>query len=123
MNKLQEVGEKCAEETNATDDDVAALIAHTMPESHNGKCMILCFNVAFHLQKPDGTPDKEGSIASLEPLKADDPEMHAKVLKIFMTCGQKTAVDADPCMTAAHLAECATLEGKAAGLSADMFEV
>lgn len=41
-------------------------------------------------QKPDGTPDKEGSIASLEPLKADDPEMHAKVLKIFMTCGQKS---------------------------------
>ncbi|CAH0561504.1 unnamed protein product [Brassicogethes aeneus] len=123
MDKLQEVGEKCSEEVGATDDDIAALIAHTIPESHTGKCLVFCFNKAFHLQKEDGSSDLKGSMQSLEPLKADDKEMYDKVLKIFITCGTKVKQDPDPCITAANMGQCAADEGKAMGLSADVFEI
>lgn len=34
----------------------------------------------------DGKPNKEGTIAALEPLKADDADLYEKAMKILEKC-------------------------------------
>ncbi|CAH0561507.1 unnamed protein product [Brassicogethes aeneus] len=123
MSKMMDVGQKCMVETKASSDDIAKLLAHQIPDTNEGKCMIFCFHKAFGVQTPDGALSLEGAIASLDPIKADDMELYEKVKSVFETCIPKTAVDADPCITAATLGECASDVGKSLGISPDMFEV
>ncbi|XP_019868759.2 general odorant-binding protein 19d [Aethina tumida] len=123
MNKMQEIGAKCATETGASNDDIAELIAHKVPGSHEGKCMIYCFHKAFQVQGEDGSPNLDGAINSLAPLEAEDADLYGKAKTIFETCISNTAADADPCVTAANLATCAKEEGTKMGLGPDMFEI
>lgn len=42
MEKLQKDAETCAEETQATGEDISNMINHQPPATHNGKCMLFC---------------------------------------------------------------------------------
>ncbi|XP_044253885.1 uncharacterized protein LOC123004619 [Tribolium madens] len=117
FEEMQEFGAQCAEETEATSDDIAELIARKLPPStHEGKCMIFCMQKKFKMMKGNGSIDRAGAIAALKPLQKADPELYQKVLKIFVTCGMKVKPLPDPCDTATELALCAQKEAEAIGL-------
>ncbi|EFA02861.1 odorant binding protein 17 [Tribolium castaneum] len=117
LEKMQEFGAQCAEETDATSDDIAELIARKLPPStHEGKCMIFCMQKKFNMMKENGGIDRAGAIAALKPLQKADPELHQKVLKIFVTCGMRVKPSPDPCDTATELALCGKKEAEAIGL-------
>ncbi|RZC34457.1 PBP GOBP domain containing protein, partial [Asbolus verrucosus] len=111
--KIRSVGEECIAETQATKDDINSLLAHNIPDSHEGKCLLFCFHKHFHIQNDDGTLDRNGAIKALEPLKENDQDVYDTVLKIFSTCADEAATDADPCIYSSNLADCALREGKA----------
>ncbi|KAJ3657487.1 hypothetical protein Zmor_009285 [Zophobas morio] len=117
MEKIQEIGTVCAEETHATSDDIAELLARQIPPStHEGKCMIFCIQTNFKVMKADGSIDRAGAMLALKPLQKADPQLYQKVLKLFVTCGMRVKPLPDPCDTASALAECAKNEAEAMGL-------
>nr|AWT23276.1 OBP5 [Hycleus cichorii] len=121
LAKLKEIGEQCLPETGASTDDLASLWAHTIPESHEGKCLILCYHKYFNMQDDDGNLSKDGFLVALEPLKEHDAVIYEKFLKIYDTCSTSVGKDSDPCQYAADLTACAIKEGHAMGLKEELF--
>ncbi|XP_049825775.1 general odorant-binding protein 19d-like [Aethina tumida] len=123
MAKMHAIGAKCAAETGASNDDIAELIAHKIPGSHEGKCTIYCFHKAWGMQNEDGSPNLEKAIQSMDALKAEDADVYGKVKTAFETCLPSVAIDADPCITGANMAVCIKSEGEKMGLTREAFEI
>nr|APC94205.1 odorant-binding protein 14 [Pyrrhalta maculicollis] len=120
VEQVTKFGEKCMEETKATTEDVAQLIAHQSPSTHEGKCMISCVYKAFGIQNEDGTINQEEGLKLASKIKESDPEVYEKMETISNKC-QDIPVDEDHCITALNLASCYIKEAKAIGLTAEMF--
>ncbi|KAJ3630303.1 hypothetical protein MTP99_011505 [Tenebrio molitor] len=121
MEKIQDIGAACAEETNASSDDIAELVSRQIPPStHEGKCMLFCIQRNFNVMKPDGGINRAGAMVALKPLQKADPQLYQKVLKIFVTCGMRVKPVADPCDTATALTACGKTEAEAMGLDASL---
>ncbi|XP_028134287.1 general odorant-binding protein 19d-like isoform X2 [Diabrotica virgifera virgifera] len=100
MEKVTRFGEKCMEETKATSEDVAQIMAHTIPVSHEGKCMISCVYKAFKIQNEDGTMNSEETLKLMERIKESDAELFEKMMKIMKTChGRPELIVSDPCVS------------------------
>ncbi|XP_044748578.1 general odorant-binding protein 19d-like [Coccinella septempunctata] len=120
LEKMTKIGGECAKEVGANEDDIAELMAHKLPSRHEGECMIFCFHKHLGLMNEDGTLNKEGAMKAAEPLKADDPELHEKVVKIGKECAEEVAADDDKCKYATKLTECVVKKGKAMGLDSSV---
>ncbi|CAG9827947.1 unnamed protein product [Diabrotica balteata] len=122
MEKVTKFGEKCMAETHATSDDVGQIMAHQIPESHEGKCMVSCVYKAFKIQNEDGSMNPDETLKLMEKVKESDAELYEKLMKVFTTCqGKKELIVDDPCVTAVNVGACAVTEGKAAGITSEMF--
>ncbi|CAG9827951.1 unnamed protein product [Diabrotica balteata] len=122
MEKLANFGEKCMIETKTTSEDVARIMAHQLPETHEGKCMISCVYKAFKIQNEDGTMNSDETLKLMEQIKDSDPELFEKMMKVFKTChGRPELIVVDPCVTAVNMGVCAVIEGKALGIKSEMF--
>nr|AIX97050.1 odorant-binding protein 4 [Dastarcus helophoroides] len=115
MAKLQAAAEKCTEETGATADDIAGLIAKKPPTTHEGQCMIFCMHKIFKVQKDDGSTGGEEAIKFLDPLKENDPALHDKMVQIYQTCAN-APTDPDPCVFATNLATCGIKTARELGI-------
>nr|XP_015835002.1 PREDICTED: uncharacterized protein LOC657178 isoform X2 [Tribolium castaneum] len=113
LQKMEKIGEECAEETHATSDDIADLIEQRDPKTHEGKCLIFCYHKKFNTMKEDGSLDKVGSVLALEEVRDADFELYKNILTIFVTCGDKAKIYDDPCETATALTMCGRDEAKA----------
>nr|UTN00812.1 odorant binding protein [Semanotus bifasciatus] len=121
--KMQEVGAECVEKEKPNEDDIGLLIAHQMPTTHEGKCVIYCVYKYFNTINEDATINVEGGIEALQPLKENDEELYEKVAAILKKCTSSLTIDGDPCNTGAKLIECTVLEAKAMGLSEEMLDM
>nr|UYB94407.1 odorant-binding protein 5 [Lytta caraganae] len=121
MDELKVIGDQCIGETGATKDDLVSLLAHTIPESHEGKCLIFCFHKHFDMQDESGNLNKDGFLNALEALKAHDEEVYNKFVQIYDTCSVSVPTNSDPCEYAGALATCGVKEGHAMGLKEDLF--
>nr|UYW66745.1 odorant binding protein [Hippodamia variegata] len=121
MAKMESVGEKCAAETGAPQDDIAKIITKEIPTSHEGRCMLFCGHREFHIQKPDGSVDVESAVASLDFIKAEDEDIYNKLVQVYRTCSQIPAVE-DPCEYAVALSICGVHEAEKLGVDARILE-
>ncbi|XP_050498165.1 uncharacterized protein LOC114329395 [Diabrotica virgifera virgifera] len=122
MEKVTKFGEKCMAETKATSDDVARIIAHQIPETHEGKCMVSCVYKAFKIQNEDGTMNSDETLKLMERIKESDAELYENLIKVFKIChGKPELIVADPCLTAVNVGTCAVTEGKALGIKSELF--
>nr|UYB94406.1 odorant-binding protein 4 [Lytta caraganae] len=122
MEKMQQIAEECVDETGATEDDLAELIAKKIPPStHEAKCMIFCLNKKLKIQTESGEVDKVAALLALDDLKAADLELFKKILKIFIDCESEVKMDPDPCESATNMAICFKREANAAGLENSLF--
>ncbi|CAH0561505.1 unnamed protein product [Brassicogethes aeneus] len=123
VGKVRTLGDKCVGEVKAQPGDIDTLLAHKVPETHEGKCLLFCIHKNFGIQKDDGGWSLEGGLQFIEPLKADDPAMFEDLRKVGVTCSTKVEKDADPCITAVNIAMCLVQEGKAFGITSELFEI
>ncbi|CAH0561506.1 unnamed protein product [Brassicogethes aeneus] len=123
VGKIRNFGGKCVGEVNAQPGDIDTLLAHKVPESHEGKCLLFCIHKNFGVQKDDGGISLEGGIKFLEPLRADDPVMYDNVRKIAVVCATKVLPDGDPCQTAVNINLCLVEQGKLVGITSELFEI
>ncbi|CAG9827949.1 unnamed protein product [Diabrotica balteata] len=122
MEKVTKFGEKCMQETKATSEDVAQIMAHKIPDSHEGKCMISCVYKAFKIQNEDGTMNSDQTLKLMERVKESDAELFENLMKVFKVChGKPELIVADPCVTAVNVGACAVTEGKALGIKSELF--
>ncbi|XP_057659039.1 uncharacterized protein LOC130895635 isoform X1 [Diorhabda carinulata] len=119
MEKVTKFAGKCMEETKATNEDIAMLMAHQTPSTHEGICMISCMYKAFGVQNADGTMNPDEGINMLGKIKDTDPDLFEKMEAVVNKC-RDTPVEEDPCITALNVAKCLMKEGKEMGLSQDM---
>ncbi|CAG9827950.1 unnamed protein product [Diabrotica balteata] len=120
--KITNFAETCMAETKATSEDVAQMMAHKIPESHEGKCMISCIYKAFKLQNEDGTMNPDETLKILEKIKESDEELYEQLMKVFKICrGKPELLVADPCITAVNVGTCVVTEGKALGIKCEIF--
>nr|ANQ46502.1 odorant-binding protein 3 [Phyllotreta striolata] len=121
MQEVTKYGEMCIEETHASTEDVAQLMAHQIPTTHEGKCMISCVHKKFKIQNEDGTMNEEQMLNLMGRIKDDDPDMYEKLVGVYNSCKKIVKVGADHCVTALNAATCAMMEGKKAGLTSEAF--
>ncbi|CAH1104044.1 unnamed protein product [Psylliodes chrysocephalus] len=112
MEKVTKFAQTCIEETKASGDDVAQLMAHTIPDTHEGKCMISCVYKKFKIQNEDGTINTEEANKLMEKVKDNDAELYEKLNTVYQTCNKPSIVVEDHCLTAVNLASCAVAEAK-----------
>ncbi|KAF5308874.1 hypothetical protein FQR65_LT00574 [Abscondita terminalis] len=116
--KLADIAGTCIPEVGATNADIAELISKKTPSTKEGKCLVSCFQKKFGLQDENGRPNREGTMAFLEPLHDDDPQMYTKVFQIAIICGpevEKMPIT-DHCEVAIAITSCAMREGQKFGL-------
>ncbi|KAF2904932.1 hypothetical protein ILUMI_01243 [Ignelater luminosus] len=120
MDKMAEIAEKCVPAVGANDEDIGELMERKMPSRREGKCLIACFSKELGMMK-DGKPSKEGTIAALEPLKADDADLYDKAMKILETCEAELQkeTETDECELAVKAAACTHKTGKEMGIDAE----
>nr|AVH84921.1 odorant binding protein 14 [Harmonia axyridis]QTE76113.1 odorant binding protein 5 [Harmonia axyridis] len=121
MAKMESVGEKCAAETGAPQEDIAKIITKEIPTTHEGRCMLFCGHREFHIQKPDGSVDVDSAVASLETIKAEDEDIYNKLVQVYKTCAQVPVI-ADPCEYAVALSECGVHEAHKLGIDSRILE-
>ncbi|KAB0799632.1 hypothetical protein PPYR_07512 [Photinus pyralis] len=116
--KMATFASACISEVGAGEADITDLVRKRIPSTREGRCLISCLQKKFGLQQSDGQPDRLGTMALLEPLHDDDPEMYKKVLQVAITCGplvEKMKLT-DACDVAVEVTTCAMREGKKFGL-------
>ncbi|KAF2904931.1 hypothetical protein ILUMI_01242 [Ignelater luminosus] len=117
--KMADVGATCVTEVGANEADISEIMARKMPSRKEGRCLISCFLKKFHLQGADGKPDREGTMALLEPLHDDDAEMYTKLIQIAIKCGPEVSNTdlTDHCDIALEIVACSMREGKLIGVA------
>ncbi|KAL3266166.1 hypothetical protein HHI36_010350 [Cryptolaemus montrouzieri] len=118
---MEAIGEKCAEETGASQDDIAKILTKDIPETREGKCMLFCGHRELHIQTPDGGTDLDSAIASLDFLKNEDSELYDKMVQVYTICSKVPFVE-DPCDYAVALSTCGTHEAQKLGMDATLLE-
>ncbi|KAK9870222.1 hypothetical protein WA026_006307 [Henosepilachna vigintioctopunctata] len=121
LAKMEKVGEKCAAETGASQDDISKIITKEIPSTHEGKCMLFCGHREFHIQKPDGSVDLNSALASLDEIKNEDMDIYNKLVQVYTKCSQEPPID-DPCEYAVALSTCGTHEADKLGIDASLLE-
>nr|AVM18960.1 odorant binding protein 34 [Holotrichia parallela] len=121
MAKMESIGEKCAAETGAPQEDIAKIITKEIPTTHEGRCMLFCGHREFHIQKPDGSVDIESAIASLDFIKAEDEDIYNKLVQVYKVCSQIPVIS-DPCEYAVELSVCGVHEAEKLGIDRRILE-
>ncbi|KAG5892794.1 hypothetical protein JTB14_032668 [Gonioctena quinquepunctata] len=116
MEKITTAAAKCSEEVQPSPDDIAQLLRHEVPDSHEGKCMIFCVNKDIGFQNPDGSTNFEKGMEFFGKIKDDDPELFEKIHGAYKICEGSDYLDEDPCVSSVNLATCAIDEAKKAGI-------
>nr|AQY18966.1 odorant-binding protein [Galeruca daurica] len=119
MEKVTQFAGQCMAETKATDDDMAKLMAHEEPATHEGKCMISCMYKKFGIQNDDGTMNPDEGMNMISKIKESDPDVYEKMVAVVNKC-RDSPVDEDHCITALDAAKCLIKEAKEMGLPPDM---
>ncbi|KAF5285299.1 hypothetical protein FQA39_LY04398 [Lamprigera yunnana] len=117
--QVANIAATCIPEVGATEGDVAELLSEQPPTTRTGQCLVSCFQKKFGFQDSNGRPDKEGTLALLEPLHDEDIDMYNKILQIVLVCGpevQQMPIT-DHCDVAMAIGTCAIREGKKYGLN------
>ncbi|XP_065158497.1 general odorant-binding protein 19d-like [Atheta coriaria] len=106
LKKVMEVGEKCAKQENASQQDIDELMTRKNPSRKEGKCLIACFNEEFGVQGKDGKMSKDGVMAALAPYKAEDEGLYNKLVKLLTEDCMPQVKSSDRCEAAAELDAC-----------------
>lgn len=82
-----EVSEKCAQEVQATPEDMFEIRLYKLPPStHEGKCVLACFYKSYHLMRSDGTWDDKIIDAAFAPIKEMDADVYNKIVTVLKSC-------------------------------------
>ncbi|EFA02853.2 odorant binding protein 16 [Tribolium castaneum] len=120
--EVQAVGTSCGEKEHATADDMIEIMEEKFPPtSHEAKCVVACFYKHYKMMKEDGTFDKDAAVKAFDEIKAQDAEIHAKILKVIDACDAKKQMSDDHCVSAASMAGCVKTEAIANGLTKEAF--
>nr|UTN00819.1 odorant binding protein [Semanotus bifasciatus] len=122
VQEVQELGIKCAGEEKPDPDDIARMMAHKLPETHEGKCVIYCIYKHYNTVNGDGTINVDAGIKALQPLKENDEALYNLIVADFKKCAGSISINSDPCETSFNLVNCCLVEAKAKGLPKELFD-
>nr|XP_023013087.1 general odorant-binding protein 19d-like [Leptinotarsa decemlineata] len=121
MEKLTEAAAKCGEKIKPSSEDISKLLSHKVPDTTEGRCMLLCVNQELGFEKEDGSIDFENGKIIMDKVKDSDPEIFNKLFEVYKKCSQTDyIVKDDPCETSANLATCGIKGAEEEGISFDL---
>ncbi|XP_070507878.1 general odorant-binding protein 28a-like [Chironomus tepperi] len=111
--QMMKVFMECKSTTNANDDDIAKMMMHAKPSTHEGKCMFSCVMEKMGIIV-DGKLNQPNMIAWAESMGAKT----SVVDTVMAECGGLS--DPDPCEAATILGLCFKTVSKKSGIDMDM---
>ncbi|KAB0799633.1 hypothetical protein PPYR_07513 [Photinus pyralis] len=116
--RVKENGLICMSKIGATDGDVAPLVNHQVPTTEAGKCFLACMYKTEGFIGADGSINREGSLAAIEPMKDMDQDYYLKVKQVMENCLDKISNGDNECETAVIVHQCVLAEKENVGLPA-----